>query len=172
MVVVQIAKSQNCNFVFKGCINDALNSEHLDFASLTILELNKSTETDEHGEFEFDGICAGSYRLKVKHIGCKDTVFSFKVPSTKRVVFKIPHSEINLGEIDVMDKRIEMKSTQTENKLTNEELEKGKGQNLGDILKNVSGMTTLNSGGTINKPMLHGMQGYRLLIVKRIYYLM
>jgi iron complex outermembrane receptor protein len=165
MVVVQIAKSQNCNFVFKGCINDALNSEHLDFASLTILELNKSTETDEHGEFEFDGICAGSYRLKVKHIGCKDTVFSFKVPSTKRVVFKIPHSEINLGEIDVMDKRIEMKSTQTENKLTNEELEKGKGQNLGDILKNVSGMTTLNSGGTINKPMLHGMQGYRLLIV-------
>lgn len=165
MIVSQMAKSQNCNFVFKGCINDALNSEHLDFASVTIVELNKSTETDEHGEFEFDKICAGTYQLKVQHIGCRDTLFSFKIPSSKRIVFKIPHSEINLGEIDVMDKRIEMKSTQTEIKLTAEELEKSKGQNLGDILKNVSGVTTLNSGSTINKPMLHGMQGYRLLIL-------
>lgn len=165
MVVIQMANGQTCNSVFKGCVNDALNSEHLGYASVTIVELNRSTETDEHGEFEFKEMCAGTYQLKVQHIGCRDTIFSFNIPSSKRLIFKLPHSGINLTEVDVMDKRIEMKSTQTENKLTTEELEKSKGQSLGDVLKNVSGVTTLNTGVTITKPMLHGMQGYRLLIL-------
>lgn len=165
MVAINTINGQNCKTVFKGCVNDALNSEHLEYAVVTIVELGQSTETNLNGEFEFKNMCPGTYHLKVQHLGCRDTIFKFNLASNKRLIFKMPHSSISLTEIDIMDKRVEMKSTQTQNKLSEADIEKTKGQNLGEILKNVSGVTTLNSGGTISKPMLHGMQGYRLLIL-------
>lgn len=159
------AKAQTCNLSFRGCIADADNGEHLSFAIVKLVELDKTLQTNTEGEFEFQKVCAGNYKLLVKHFGCRDTVYNVTIKNSKRITFKLPHAAHNLNEIDIMDKRVEMKSTQTESKLSAEELEKLKGQTLGDVLKNVSGVTTLNTGGTISKPMLHGMQGYRLLLL-------
>lgn len=159
-------KSQTCNLVLKGHVIDDDNNEHLGFAVVKLISPEKIIQTNLNGEFAFTNLCEGNYQLFIQHAGCKDTLMNVVLNlKTKKVIVKLPHSINNLNEIDVMDKRLDMKKTQTETQLTPEEIQKTKGQNLGDVLKNITGVTVLNTGATVSKPMLHGMQGYRLLIL-------
>lgn len=160
-----IARSQNCDLFLKGTVRDDDNSENLGFAAVKLLQTAKAMQTNEKGEFIFENLCAGKYQVLVQHIGCRDTVFNIELNKSRKIILKLPHSVNNLGEVDIMDKRTEMKKTQTVSQLSQEEIRKTKGQNLGDVLKNISGVTVLNTGATIAKPMVHGMQGYRLLIL-------
>ncbi len=164
-VMTFISKSQDCDLIIRGLIEDQDNSETLGFAVVKLLAPQRIVQTNEAGEFVFDKLCSGNYQLLVQHIGCKDTVFNVTLNKSKKVLLKLPHSMHNLEEVDIMDKRTEMKKTQTVDQLSEEEIQKTKGQSLGEVLKNISGVTTLNTGATISKPMVHGMQGYRLLIL-------
>ncbi len=157
--------AQNCGLTLKGVIEDQENSETLGFAVVRLLSPEKAIQTNDKGEFRFDSLCAGEYQVLVQHFGCKDTVFNISLSKNRKVLLKLPHSLNNLEEVDIMDKRSEMKKTQAVEHLSEEEIQKTKGQNLGEVLKNISGVTSLNTGGTISKPMVHGMQGYRLLIL-------
>lgn len=161
-----LIKAQNCGLALKGHVIDDDDNEHLGFAVVKLISPEKIIQTDAHGEFAFTNLCEGNYQLFIQHYGCKDTLVSVSLNSkSKKVVVKLPHSVNNLNEIDIMDKRLDIKKTQTQTQLTPEEIEKTKGQNLGDVLKNITGVTVLNTGATISKPMVHGMQGYRLLIL-------
>lgn len=157
--------SQNCDLVLKGSLRDQDANEELSFAVIKLLEREKVLQTDEHGEFIITGLCKGSYKLLVQHFGCRDTIVFLSLEKSTRITVRLPHSVNELKEVDVMDKRSEMKRTQTVSEITKEELQSSKGQSLGDVLKNVSGVTALNTGATISKPMLHGMQGNRILIL-------
>jgi len=166
IIISALIKAQNCNLTLKGHVIDDDNNEHLGFAYIKLISPEKIIQTNDNGEFIFLNLCEGNYQLFIQHIGCRDTLINILLsPKSKKVVVKLPHSINNLNEIDVMDKRIEIKKTQTVNQLTSEEILKSKGQNLGDVLKNITGVTSLNTGATVSKPMLHGMQGYRLLIL-------
>lgn len=160
-----LMRSQSCDLVIKGRVLDADNNENLGFAIVQLMPSEKVSQTNEQGEFLFKDLCAGSYKIKVQHLGCKDTVFIVELLKSKKLILKLPHSSHNLEEIDVMDKRVEMKKTQAQGELTEEEIQKTKGQSLGEVLKQIPGVTSLNTGATISKPMVHGMQGYRILIL-------
>ena len=149
-----VSKSQNCNLVIRGLIQDKDNSETLGFAVVRLLTSEKVYQTNDKGEFVFENLCAGVYQLQVQHVGCKDTIFTIDLKKSRNLTLKLPHSLNNLQEIDVMDKRQEMKKTQTVNQLSEAEIQSTKGQNLGDVLKNVSGVTVINTGATISKPMV------------------
>ncbi|WP_317900189.1 TonB-dependent receptor [Aurantibacillus circumpalustris] len=160
-----LVKSQDCKLILRGVIEDQDNSETLGFAVVKLLKPEMIIQTNDKGEFVFSNLCEGEYQILVQHIGCNDTLFTIKLNKSKKILLKLPHSMNNLDEVDIMDKRTEMKKTQTVEQLSDEEIQKSKGQSLGDVLKNISGVTTLNTGATISKPMVHGMQGYRLLIL-------
>lgn len=162
---LRVNAQSSCNLVLSGVVEDRDNGEDLSFAVVKLLSPEMIHQANDRGEFRFENLCSGTYQILVQHFGCRDTVFSIVLAKSKRVVLQLPHSTHNLEEIDVMDKRVQMTSTQAADQLSAEELREGKGKSLGELLKNVSGVTALNSGGTISKPMVHGMQGYRLLIL-------
>lgn len=141
------------------------DGKELDGTVITLLETKTNYLTNDHGRFAINGLCEGNYSLLIQHLGCKDTIIKAIVKQTAFISVKLPHSEIELNEIDVMDKRLEMTKTQTTDEISGKELDKTRGQTLGDALKTVTGVTTLNTGGTISKPMIHGLQGYRVLIL-------
>lgn len=152
-----------CYFSIKGKIVDRDDGKELDG---TVITLNKSNYiTDQHGRFKIDSLCFGEYSLLIQHLGCKDTIVKVNVKQNTSLTIKLPHSAIELAEIDVMNKRVEMQKTQTTDEIKDKDLDKTRGQTLGDALKTISGVTTLNTGSTINKPMIHGLQGYRILII-------
>jgi len=157
--------SQDCGLSLKGIIKDESSGEGLSFAVIKLVNEDRLSLADENGAFVFDHLCVGSYQLLVKHLGCRDTFFKVELRTSQKVVLKLPHDAHNLAEVDVMDKRVEMKKTQAVEQLSASDIQRTKGQGLGEMLKNVTGVTALNTGGSISKPMVHGMQGYRLLIL-------
>lgn len=154
-----------CNLVLKGIVNDNDNNEHLSYALVTLVNTGQSLEANEHGYFAFTNLCAGTYQLLIKHFGCRDTSLSIDLKKNRSITIKMPHSYYALKNIDVAIEKQEETSTQALQRLDIKALDKTKGATLGDQLKALNGVTTFNTGATISKPMINGMQGYRILIL-------
>jgi iron complex outermembrane receptor protein len=144
---------------------DLDDGKELEGTFIIMQEKNQTQITNEHGSFHFSNLCAGNYQFIVRHVGCRDTVISVSILKDTRFNIKLPHSAVELNQIDIMDKQPDINKTQTVNELKSKELDGTRGQTLGEALKLISGVTTLNTGSTISKPMIHGMQGYRILIL-------
>ena len=155
----------SCVYNISGKIIDLDDGKELDGAFVILKQSNQIKVTNEHGNFKFSNLCAGSYQLIIQHIGCKDTVINVELIKDIKLTIKLPHSAIELNEITIMDKQYQLIKTQTVDEIKSKELDATRGQSLGESLKLISGVTTLNTGSTISKPMIHGMQGYRVLIL-------
>ncbi len=157
--------AQDCNLSISGKIIDLDDSEPMSFATVIIPDRNIAIITDSLGRFKIENLCPGDYVLNIKHFDCADTLIGVRVTEHKKMLIKLPHSSIRLEGVDVYGEQIKPKSTQTSDDLSGEELEKTRGKNLGDALADINGMTVLKTGSSISKPMIHGMQGYRILIL-------
>lgn len=154
-----------CDLKITGQVIDLDDGKELNDCVVSISGKTVTLFTDAHGRFAITDLCAGIHTILIRHFGCRDTSVSLNLSKTTHLKIKLPHSAFELSEVNIMDKRVEMKQTQIRTDLTGEELDKTRGQTLGEALKNISGVTSLNTGGTISKPMIHGMQGYRILII-------
>ena len=155
----------DCIHTISGKTINAQNGKAIEGTFVTLSPSNKVEICNEKGEFKFDGICKGSYQLVIHQMGFKDSVIAIKLEKDIKLVAKLTESTTKLKEVEVVHKRVEMAQTQTVSSIKAKELDQTRGKSLGDALKSVSGVTTLNTGGTISKPMIHGMQGYRVLIL-------
>lgn len=158
-----IVRSQTCDLQLRGIVKDEDNSEHLGFAVVKLLSPEKIIQTNEKGEFVFDNLCKGNYKILIQHLGCKDTIFSVDLVKSKKVIFNLPHTFNQLKDIEIVEKKADEVLPQAIETLNIKELDKSKGLPLGEVLKNLNGVTTFNNGATISKPMINGMQGYRIM---------
>ncbi len=154
-----------CSYGLSGRVIDLDDGRELDGTFVILTNADQTQITNQHGIFKFTGLCAGSHTLLIRHVGCRDTLIGVHLKKDLKLTIRLPHSAIELGEIDVMDKQPDMIRSQTVNELKDADLDRTRGQSLGESLKLISGVTTLNTGSTISKPMIHGMQGYRVLIL-------
>ncbi|MCU0359137.1 MAG: TonB-dependent receptor [Bacteroidia bacterium] len=157
--------AQNCNLRLEGIVRDEDNSESLAFSIVKLLSPEKILQCNQHGHFTIENLCAGNYKLLVQHLGCRDTVFEFVLKKSRQMVFKLPHSQNELQSIDIITKHEELKFTQSAQELDTKMMDKSRGLSLGDQLKQLNGVSTFNTGPSISKPMINGMQGYRILIL-------
>lgn len=162
---LNLQAQNNCQYSFSGRVTDLDDGKELESTFVILQESNQTQITNEHGSFKFNNLCEGNYQFIIRHIGCKDTIISVHITKDTKLNIKLPHSAVELSQIDVMDKQPDMAKTQTVDEIKSKDLDGTRGQSLGESLKLISGVTTLNTGSTISKPMIHGMQGYRVLIL-------
>lgn len=160
-----VLRSQDCNLLLEGIIRDEDNSENLGFAVVKLLAPETIIQCDENGYFAMKNLCAGNYKLLVQHVGCRDTVFEFGLSKSRKITFRLPHSHNELQAIDILSKHEELKFTQSTQSLDVKTMDKSRGLSLADQLKQLNGVSTFNTGPSISKPMINGMQGYRVLIL-------
>lgn len=160
-----IGHSQSCHLTLEGTIRDDDNSEELGFAVIKVLPSEKIVQSDALGKFKLDELCSGTYSILIKHAGCRDSIFRVELNRSKKLIFKLPHSLNALKDIEIIAKHADVKYTQSSQTLDQKVMDESRGQNLGDQLKQLNGVSTINTGPTISKPMINGMQGYRILIL-------
>ena len=129
-----------------------------------IVNLNKFATSNFDGEFVFNNLCEGKLTIEIKHIACE----------TKRIVFtltKDTFKEISLEHhLEELKEVIVKTNTKTEVSSIEQTLKKEvivnyTDKSLGDALNTISGVSSLNTGNTIVKPMIHGLHSSRLLII-------
>lgn len=161
-----IISSQNCNNIINGTVLDLHDNTILVDAKVLVVENNQEVLTNSLGEFTIVDLCNQTYTIKISHAFCIAQTYKIEITNNTKKVFRLEHHLEELNEIILEGKLSDITSeTSLENKISKEELEKNSGKTLGDVLNNISGVSSLNTGNTIVKPIINGLHSSRVVVM-------
>jgi iron complex outermembrane receptor protein len=153
-----------CTCFIKGIVKD--QETGLGIANAVIWVSNKSIQTDSLGRYFIGNLCQGQYVIKCTIMGYKT------VKQTITLTHEAQNTNINLDEeaqhlanVEIKTKRIQTPLSQTATTLDGMTLTQSRAETLGETLKNIVGVTTFQTGGSIAKPVIHGLHSNRILIL-------
>ncbi len=158
--------SQDCTDILTGQVMDYHNKTPLENASIQILGNQKIVKTDSKGKFQIPSLCPGLYELEISHPECTTTFIKVEVDDITWIDIKLEHHLEELDEVKVVgDAVAEKTNSALEESLKLKTLEQYSSGSLGDALKELAGVSSLNTGANIVKPAIHGLNGSRVLIL-------
>jgi iron complex outermembrane receptor protein len=161
-----ITIAQECRYVFKGQVVDFHDKSPLAKASIFINQIGRSAVTDAEGNFLFKGMCPGTYQIQAAHSECQTLFLEVEIAGDTYEEILLEHHRVELEEVRVFGAPLADKTISAiEQSLEEENLEQFSGASLGDALKTISGVSSLNTGANIVKPAIHGLNGSRVLIL-------
>lgn len=159
-----IAKSQNCKHTFSGLVEDFHDKSPIVGATVFIKNQNKYATTNFEGKFSIDNVCAGKIIVEVSHVACEPQVLELNISKNTYKIIDLEHHEEELNEVNVKGAVGKKTKTAQETLLKSETLEKFSDGTLGDAIKNISGVSSINTGNSIVKPVINGLHSSRVLI--------
>ncbi len=159
------AQTNSCRLLLKGKITDVHSGKSLDHALVHILETKAEILADEFGKFSVKNLCAGKYTLHISHVGCEPEYYEVELSKDTSVVLEMHHTEAELEEVVIEQHKKDNQVTLDIEKLQGKKLEQLRGLSLGETLKHLSGVNALSTGTNISKPIVHGLQGSRIVIM-------
>ena len=157
--------AQNCENNLSIQVVDLHDGTPLVNANVSINQLQIQDSTDFEGKLIFKNLCKGNYTLKIVHEECQDLTISIDL---NKDIFKKIRLEHHLNELEeimiISDNRNNSKSL-FENKISKEVLEDYNSRNLGEVLKTITGVSTLNSGNYLSKPVINGLHSSRIILI-------
>lgn len=158
--------SQNCDASLGGLVIDLHDGTTLAGATLIISETGKAVQTNLDGEYSFSSLCDGTYSIQVSHPLCLTRGFKVEVSGNTERNFKLEHHLEELNQVILEGKAYQNKAESiNENRMSSEELDDYSSGSLGDALNSISGVSSLNTGNTVVKPLINGLHSSRVIII-------
>ena len=158
------AAAQPCNLILSGHVQDKDTKEKLAGATVFLKEMNARFVTDESGNFRYPGLCAGEYTVEVTHAGCEPYHTLLTVSRNLHLDVLMPHLRNNLDEVVVEGQR-SVPNTGYRQQVEARDLEAARNYSLAEALGTINGVSLLQTGSTISKPVIHGLHGTRIITV-------
>ncbi len=160
------ATAQNCAYTLSGYIIDLHDNEVLEEATVIIVGLEQSVTTDAQGKYVFNGLCKNQYTLQVSHPACETQLVKVTVSGNTSRNINMEHHLESLGDVEVVAHAHKSKSrTATETVVDHTLLEHNSAASLGDALRTLSGVTSLNTGNSVVKPVIQGLHSSRVVLI-------
>ncbi|CAL2079588.1 Iron complex outermembrane recepter protein [Tenacibaculum sp. 190524A02b] len=157
-------KAQNCKHTFSGLVEDFHDKSPIVGATVFIKTQNKYTTTNFDGKFTIENVCSGKVIVEVSHAACDPQVIELNITNDVYKVVDLEHHVEELNEVNVKAAVGLKTKTAQETLLKTQTLEKFSNASLGDVIKNVSGVSSINTGNTIVKPVINGLHSSRVLV--------
>jgi len=159
------SNAQDCHIALRGHVTEADTKEPLAYATVFVKEIGKGAATDENGWFAIPDLCEKTpYTIEISHVECAHFTQVVRLTENTEMEFRLVHDAV-LQEVVIHEKAVAPAPTQAESVVEKADLEAAKGLNLGETLKKLPGVTLLNSGATIAKPVIQGLHSNRIAIV-------
>ena len=158
------AFSQRCDLQISGVVSDIDTKAPLSNATLRIRENGVSTVSNADGFYVFKGLCAGTYTLTVSHVSCLPVEMKLRIEANAVRNFMLPHDYNQLREV-VVQGVTDRQPDAVKSQLSAKDVAETRGLTIGETLKRVSGVTVLQTGSTIFKPVIHGLHSQRILML-------
>lgn len=161
-----VVNAQDCNQILLGEVIDFHDGTPLFGATVTVIETDVTAITDFNGKFTLENLCNGEVSIRISHPDCVILTTEVTIAGNTYKKFSLEHHMEELGEVVVTESRA-IKNTKTaqEQLISQETIDRYSGQNLGDALKEISGVSSLNTGSTIVKPVIQGLHSSRVIIM-------
>ncbi|SDG86314.1 TonB-dependent receptor [Psychroflexus sediminis] len=158
--------AQDCDFSISGQIIDIHDNTPLQGAVISIGGTNTVSYSNENGYYEFNDLCKGELTLKVTHPYCKTEAKTIRLKEDRKINFRLEHHLEELNEVLLKGKLYNTNlNSSISNQIKTEELERFSSTSLGEALESISGVSTLNTGSSIVKPIIQGLHSSRVLII-------
>ena len=154
-----------CGLTLQGKVVDAHSQEPVAFANVAIQGSSIGAIADENGLYFIDNICAGTYTIVCSHVNCDHVVHNIILTEDTRKDFILESHGIFMEEILVRGKAEPLKAAGASSTLEAAQLGSGRGLSLGDAIEQLPGVTVLNTGATIAKPVIQGLHSNRVLLL-------
>ncbi len=126
-------------------------------------EVKKTYAADEQGRYVLEGLCPAQYTVVINHIGCKPDTFKVKLFKNSNRDFTLEHHWQELQEVEISAERTG--EDLSEITLKEKEVEQSRGLPLGEMLKRINGISSLQTGANISKPLIQGFTSNRVKII-------
>lgn len=166
VIILLVSKADaQCFLQISGRVKDADTRQFLAEATIRIPQLNIAVKTDSAGFFRIKGLCPGNYTLTIDHVGCKPVQEHFHIEQDMQHDFVLEHAAAALQDVSVTGFSTTAKRTSFASDIKGKDLEAVRGLSLGESLTKLTGVTTLQTGTNIYKPVIHGLHSNRVLIL-------
>lgn len=163
--VMAIAQKPACECFVKGVVKDRHTGQPIVGATVLIVGQSNGVFTDENGRYELRNLCPGNYTLECRIIGYSPFQQKVDLTAGHEENFNLLEQEVHLHDVEITAHRTDAPSSQPLTTISGADLDKTRGQTLGESLKGVAGVTTLQTGSSIAKPVIHGLHSNRVLIM-------
>lgn len=167
VIILPLAASllgQSCTISLKGQVFDGSPDHPLEYANVYLEEAEQGAYTKEDGSFELANLCPGAYHLRVTHLGCHPERIYLDLQADTTIRIALEHHATTLEYVEV-SAAANQNIGQSSQELSQEVLEREAGQNLGNMVEQIAGLSVIRNGSGISKPVIHGLTGNRIAIL-------
>lgn len=125
---------------------------------------DKFSISDENGKFLLEGLCAEEDSLIFSRIGFQDTLISLDVDYW---VVSLSEKSVELENVIISDEREKKTGTKTISQQSINLNDKGVDRtlSLANIASEIDGVTFISTGSNVERPVIHGLYGNRILVL-------
>jgi iron complex outermembrane receptor protein len=162
--IAVLAFGQDCHWTIKGQI---LNEEGvpLPHAGVSIPKMQLQFISDADGFFVLRDLCSGTYKIEVKYVGYETQLLEVNLPEPETIAITLIPSRTVLEDVIIEGEQSKGSASQTSALLEEETLRALHGKPLGESLKEIPGVSALQTGPSIFKPVIDGLHSQRILIL-------
>lgn len=160
----QLQAQTDCKNTLHGSVKD-IGGHLLPGVIVMIPATNQGVVTDENGKFSIEGICAGRHELRIQSIGFETVIVTVDVGKQNRVDVSLSEEVHQLNEIEIQSEIQQAEHAHSYTTLHEQQLSKAAGKPLGEMLKQITGVSAIQAGPGIFKPVIHGVHSQRVLIL-------
>jgi iron complex outermembrane receptor protein len=158
------AQESTCSATIGGTVQSD-SEETLAGATVSIDSAGRSLATGRDGRFAFHNVCMGEHILVVQFIGYKRQEIRVRVNGNVNLDIILQPDATQLSEVVVQDRPLNTEHSQNFTTLNQKQLDESSGKSLGEMLKDVPGVNSVQAGPGIFKPVIHGVHSQRILIL-------
>ncbi len=153
---------QAANNTLHGIIKDN-TGQPLTGIVVQIPKLNAGTVTDSNGKYNITNLPAGKYAVQVSALSFKPETANIVISGITEYNFTL--IENVLDKVTVKASKLMEIHTVSHTEISGLELLQTRGESLGESLKELPGLNSVQTGPTLSKPVIHGLSNNRVLIM-------
>ncbi len=142
-------------------------------AAVTVFlpSLEVGTLSDEEGRFRLENVPPGRHKIEFRFVGYKKTTIEVSVSENRPAELEVRmESDSLVGEDVVVTGERDLAgelagASQSVLVLPQAELEERRGQNLGETLESLPGVSAMTTGPAVSKPVVRGVHSARVLVL-------
>lgn len=159
------AYAQDCTTYIKGVVVDEQLRTPIVNIPITVTPINKIIYTSDDGSFYLDGLCEGDYTIVIDDQRYKTSNTDVHLGSSlNNLEIVLQARAVTLEEVKIItDKRRKNIGFQ---KRLDQKTMNVRSNSLAATLSELNGITMQQTGATVAKPVVHGLQGHRLLMIQ------
>ncbi len=170
VVIAAVTQAQQslCSLTIKGSIrlSDSAKSG-LSSVTVYVQQIKKEVPVDSNGNFIIGNFCPGKFSIKISYVGYRSIDTSFIVQSNTKFGFLLNSQTQQLSSVTVTAQVLHKDeiSITVRDTVGGLAMQETRGMSLGESLKSIAGVNSLQTGPNISKPVIHGVYSNRILII-------